>query len=197
MRFPYFRQTHRSTHWVSWSRPKTWHPVPRSIKTCQRPYCVEHTGSHPNSEVKRHKARIVLGWVTAREVLWVLLAFLARLFPVQNISAVGSRNTGCLLLSAIHPQIICCSALRPPSLCWRCRRPITYCLMPLAVASCYESVLSFFFCGERIFWNCLAAKYLSSRTPDLILSSNHSGWSRRSLLTLLSWPPSVEKLETS
>ena len=42
---------------------------------CQRPYCVENTGSHPNSEVKRRKARIVLGWVTAREVLRVLLAF--------------------------------------------------------------------------------------------------------------------------
>jgi hypothetical protein len=41
----------------------------------QRPYCLESTRSHPNSEVKRGKARIVLGWVTAREVLWVLLAF--------------------------------------------------------------------------------------------------------------------------
>ena len=43
---------------------------------CQRPYCVENTGSLPNSEVKHRKARIVLGWVTAREVLRVLLAFL-------------------------------------------------------------------------------------------------------------------------
>ena len=41
----------------------------------QRPHCVDQTGSHPNSEVKRRKARIVLGWVTAREVLWVLLVF--------------------------------------------------------------------------------------------------------------------------
>ncbi len=44
---------------------------------CQRPYCVENTGSLPNSEVKHRKARIVLGWVTAREVLRVLLAFLS------------------------------------------------------------------------------------------------------------------------
>ena len=51
----------------------------------QRPYCIEQTRSHPNSEVKRYKARIVLGWVTAREVLWVLLAFFANV----NIS----RNT--------------------------------------------------------------------------------------------------------
>ena len=45
--------------------------------TRQRPYCVECTGSLPNSEVKPRKARIVLGWVTAREVLRVLLTFLS------------------------------------------------------------------------------------------------------------------------
>ena len=44
---------------------------------CQRPYCVECTGSLPHSEVKPRKARIVLGWVTAREVLRVLLTFFA------------------------------------------------------------------------------------------------------------------------
>ena len=42
---------------------------------CQRPYCMEYTGSLPNSAVKLCKARIVLGWVTAREVLGVLLTF--------------------------------------------------------------------------------------------------------------------------
>ena len=41
----------------------------------QRPYSVEHTRSHPNSEVKQQKARLVLGWGTAWEVLRVLLAF--------------------------------------------------------------------------------------------------------------------------
>ena len=45
---------------------------------CQRPYCVEYTRSHPNSEVKRRKARSVLGWGTAREALRVLLAFFLR-----------------------------------------------------------------------------------------------------------------------
>ena len=45
----------------------------------QRPYFVEYTRSHPNSEVKRRKARSVLGWGTAREALRVLLAFL--IFP--------------------------------------------------------------------------------------------------------------------
>ena len=42
----------------------------------QRPYRVECTGSLPNSEVKRRRARIVPGWGTAWEVLRVLLAFL-------------------------------------------------------------------------------------------------------------------------
>ena len=41
----------------------------------QRPYRVEYTGSLPNSEVKRHRARLVLGWGTAWEDLRVLLAF--------------------------------------------------------------------------------------------------------------------------
>ena len=56
----YFRR------WLRW--------LQRSL-ICQRPYCDENTGSLPNSEVKHRKARIVLGWVTAREVLRVLLAF--------------------------------------------------------------------------------------------------------------------------
>ena len=47
----------------------------------QRPYFVEYTRSHPNSEVKRRKARSVLGWGTAREALRVLLAFLFGLIP--------------------------------------------------------------------------------------------------------------------
>ena len=43
---------------------------------CQRPYRVECTGSLPNSEVKRRRARLVLGWGTAREHLRVLSAFM-------------------------------------------------------------------------------------------------------------------------
>ena len=40
-----------------------------------RPYRVEHTGSLLTSEVKRRRARLVLGWGTAREDLRVLPAF--------------------------------------------------------------------------------------------------------------------------
>ena len=50
---------------------------PRLHYSCQRPYRVECTGSLPNSEVKRRRARSVPGWGTAREALRVLLAFFA------------------------------------------------------------------------------------------------------------------------
>ena len=41
---------------------------------CRRPYHVECTGSLLTSEVKRHSARLVLGWGTAWEDLRVLSA---------------------------------------------------------------------------------------------------------------------------
>ena len=43
-----------------------------------RPYRVECTGSLPTSEVKRRRARLVLGWGAAREDLRVLPALLHR-----------------------------------------------------------------------------------------------------------------------
>ena len=60
---------------------------PRLHYSCQRPYRVECTGSLPNSEVKRRRARSVPGWGTAREALRVLLAFsfpLPYTFPIQT-----------------------------------------------------------------------------------------------------------------
>ena len=42
----------------------------------RRPYRVECTGSLPTSEVKRRRARLVLGWGTAWEDLRVLSAFM-------------------------------------------------------------------------------------------------------------------------
>ncbi len=45
----------------------------------RRPYRVECTGSLPTSEVKRRRARLVLGWGTAWEHLRVLSAFVANL----------------------------------------------------------------------------------------------------------------------
>ena len=51
-----------------------------SSNACRRrPYRVECTGSLPTSEVKRRRARLVLGWGTAWEHLRVLSAFVANL----------------------------------------------------------------------------------------------------------------------
>ena len=47
---------------------------------------VENTGSLLTSEVKRHRARLVLGWGTAWEDLWVLSAF-----PIYIFGAVVSK----------------------------------------------------------------------------------------------------------
>ena len=56
-----------------------WYPnrgVPAKIMNiCCRPHHVECTGSLPTSEVKRHRARSVLGWGTAWEDFRVLTAF--------------------------------------------------------------------------------------------------------------------------
>ena len=55
-------------------RPRT-SPLGRKIIHRRRPYRVEYTGSLSTSEVKQHRARLVLGWGTAWEDLWVLSAF--------------------------------------------------------------------------------------------------------------------------
>ena len=46
----------------------------RLLNNCWRPYHVKCTGSLLTSEVKRHRARLVLGWGTAWEDLRVLSA---------------------------------------------------------------------------------------------------------------------------
>ena len=48
-----------------------------------RPYYAKSTGSHPNSEVKRHKAGLVLRWGTAWETP-VLTAFLFFIIKLIN-----------------------------------------------------------------------------------------------------------------
>ena len=84
-----------------------------------RPYRVECTGSLPNSEVKRRRARLVLGWGTAREDLRVPPAF--RNFPMDRALACLSSVTWIgrsLFLKAKHvsgaPGFFACAAL---SLC--------------------------------------------------------------------------------
>ena len=74
----------------------------------QRPYFVEYTRSHPNSEVKRRKARSVLGWGTAREALRVLLAFLFLLAICfyrrwRNIFVSGDHLSPTAILHRTYP----------------------------------------------------------------------------------------------
>ena len=76
-----------------------------------RPYRVECTGSLPNSEVKRRRARLVLGWGTAREDLRVPPAFspftLAcashRILPFHCFKALRMPCSTSLLL---HPSFL-------------------------------------------------------------------------------------------
>ena len=58
--------------------PVQWLLLFCAVCCCWRPYRVECTGSLPTSEVKRRRARLVLGWGTAREDLRVLSAFSPR-----------------------------------------------------------------------------------------------------------------------
>ena len=80
----------RSSERIGW--PSVWHRfgacivgryVPigaQCIVHRWRPYRVECTGPLPTSEVKRRRARLVLGWGTAREDLRVLPAFISALY---------------------------------------------------------------------------------------------------------------------
>ena len=67
---------------------------------CWRPYHVECTGSLLTSEVKRHRARLVLGWGTVWEDLRVLTAFYLSTFKPGgnkcchvNVVILDSGNT--------------------------------------------------------------------------------------------------------
>ena len=64
----------------------------RHALCCWRPYRVECTGSLPTSEVKRHRARLVLGWGTAWEHLKVLPAFSKGIKLMLVISARASAR---------------------------------------------------------------------------------------------------------
>ena len=58
-----------------------------------RPYRAEYTGSLPNSEVNRRRARSVLNWGTVREHPWVPLAFFRFIFR----SSDGRKKSICHL----------------------------------------------------------------------------------------------------
>ena len=71
-----------------------------------RPYRVECTGSLPTSEVKRRRARLVLGWGTAREDLRVLPAF-------ATSACVGACCGACVgVCCGVRGLRACVSSLR-------------------------------------------------------------------------------------
>ena len=76
---------------------------PLRILCCRRPYRVEYTGSLLTSEVKRRRARLVLGWGTAREDLRVLSAFyLGPLVPTVSGGRAAQIAPAFQHLYAIH-----------------------------------------------------------------------------------------------
>ena len=72
-----------------------------TLQRCRRrPYRVECTGSLSTSEVKQHRARLVLGWGTAWEDLRVLSAFLA--IPMLQECLATSHTGGWLRWAYCH-----------------------------------------------------------------------------------------------
>ena len=88
----------------------------QSKRRRQRPYRVECTGSLPNSEVKRRRARLVLGWGTAREDLRVLLAFLIftrwSMHTAEDFQSQDENNRD------VHLHRSCCFKIKCNA-CWR------------------------------------------------------------------------------
>ena len=71
---------------------------------CWRPYQVECTGSLSTSEVKRLRARLVLGWGTAWEDLRVLSAFCQVFETYRNASAMSSMQFEETNVSEFHDE---------------------------------------------------------------------------------------------
>jgi hypothetical protein len=74
------------------ARHATW--MLRDDSTRRRPYRVECTGSFLTSEVKRRRARLILGWGTAREDLRVLSAIYIICTQKIYVLEVGALHTG-------------------------------------------------------------------------------------------------------
>ena len=77
------------------------------LRRCRRrPYRVECTGSLSTSEVKQHRARLVLGWGTAWEDLRVLSAFC--MFGIPSSSPPPGFLLGLFVL--VHSVFFCASS---------------------------------------------------------------------------------------
>jgi hypothetical protein len=70
----------------------------RDDRIRRRPYRVECTGSLLTSEVKRRRARLVLGWGAARGDLRVL-SVIHTLYTHKHVLEVGALHTGRIRIS--------------------------------------------------------------------------------------------------
>ena len=95
-----------------------------------RPYRVECTGSVPTSEVKRRRARLVLGWGTAREDRRVLPAFSLASLVCFLVSSSLARTLCSVRLCVAGHRVRCVTGHR------------VRCVIPLHVGGCmWESLV--------------------------------------------------------
>ena len=87
--------THPHTTPISTGRRQRWCALSKSEEVAppgrQRPYHAENTSSRPITEVKQHRARLVLGWVTAWEHR-VSLSFCNARFGLLHVAPSSSPS---------------------------------------------------------------------------------------------------------
>ena len=128
--------------YIFWSLRFPSEPFEEYVR-CQRPYCIEYTRSHPNSEVKRCKARSVLGWGTAWEVLRVLLAFVKVFMSIKTSYAMQSSEVLSICMSfhaetflkLCHAMLYACMSIR------KCLHPLYYAQPTLSCQGACPSLL--------------------------------------------------------
>ena len=105
-----------------------------------RPYRVECTGSLPTSEVKRRRARLVLGWGTAREDLRVLPAFATRTLVITLECLVVCV---CVCMHVCWVCCQCCVAMlcRAVLCCVVLCCAVLCCALPCAARHCVHVVV--------------------------------------------------------
>ena len=116
------------------------------LGNCWRPYHVECTGSLLTSEVKRHRARLVLGWGTAWEDLRVLTAFYLSTFKPEG-------NQGC------HVNVVILDSGNTPAQHAQCHTTPAARFLEISNISGLFALL--FFCNQDL-WSWIVARLYHS-----------------------------------